>query len=91
MWSAKGDLLALKALNEDLAGLSGAGVASLQREVAAAIEARSAQPAPRPQAPVEVTTPSPTDLVGTIRARAKTPSQPLYRYGVSDERVCGFA
>lgn len=90
LWSAKGDLLALKALNEDLAGLSGPGVASLQREVAATIEARSAPPAPPPQAAVETTAPSPTDLVGAIRTRAKTSGQPLYRYGVTDEEFAAL-
>jgi len=84
LWSARGDLPALTALNEELSGLSGPGVSELQRQVAASIHAR---PAPRPiEAPLQnlEIAPAPADLVETIRARAKAPDQPLYRYGVSD-------
>ncbi len=45
--------------------------------------AAPSQPLPPPPAPAAA--PAQTDFLGRIRTRAKTPGQPLYRYGISDE------
>lgn len=84
LWSARGDMNALVALNAELAELSGSGVAELQQQVAASMQIRPETLQPPAAMAAPDPTPAPTDLVGTIRARAKSPDQPLYRYGVSD-------
>lgn len=84
-WSARGNLFALNELHVELGQLSGPGVLELQREIESSIQVKQA-PGPQPvvvQAPASPV--QPTDLVGKIRARAKTQGQPLYRYGVTDD------
>jgi hypothetical protein len=90
LWAARGDLPALKALNDELSELAGPTASALQREVKALIKASSFPPILHAQRPTGGTPPFPSDLVGTIRARAKVPSQPLYRYGVTDQEFAAL-
>ncbi len=89
LWTARGNLSALEALDAELSNLSGNGFVALKQEVAASIKAQRLPAASPTHAKIAVQQ-APADLVDRIKSRAKTSNQPLYRYGITDEEFAAL-